>query len=571
MLKSFNKLWYILTRSEKEKAVVVLFMVIVMAIIEAAGVLSIMPFLAVLSRPSVVSDNKLLHYIYNFFSFESQIHFIIVLGVASILLVMLSSILKIITNHALNRFANLQRHYFSSRLLATYLNQPYSFFLQRNSSELSKNILSEVDQLLGDVMQPLMQLIAQGVVVFGMMVILFAYDPTIAALTLLIIGSLYFCIYQSVRSKLYQIGKERHDANEDRFKACQEALSGIKDVKITNSTQQYMEKFSKSSRLLSRHIAASDTLSQIPLFLVEATGYSCLIVLAIFLIFKNSDIAHVLPVLGLYGFAAYRMLPAAQIIYRAMARLRFADIALNNIYNDFLLSDTENKKSLEYFNSLKPIREIKLKNVSFSYPSQPDKPIIDNFNLTIPVNNSIGIIGKSGSGKSTIMDILLGLLSPSTGNLIIDDKIINSDNVMSWHRAIGYVPQHIYLADASVAENIAFGIPKDQIDMNAVKRAAETAQAHNFISSLKFGYNTDIGERGILLSGGQRQRIGIARALYRNPSVLFMDEATSALDHETETAVNQAIHELSGKKTMIIIAHRESAVAKCDTIIDLNR
>lgn len=569
MLEALKKLWQILTPFEKKKAVLVLVLVVIMAVIEAAGILSIMPFLAVLSRPTVIEDHQILNYLYETFLFDHYNNFIIVLGLCSIFIIVFSSIFKIITNHALNRFAHLQRHYFSARLLEIYLYQPYFFFLQRNTAELNKNILSEVDQLLGDVMQPLMQMIAQGVVIMGITLVLIIYDPLIAIFTLIAIGIFYFLIYQAVRSKLYKIGYERHFANEERFRACQEVLSGIKDIKITNSTQQYMTRFQISSRSLSRHIAASDTLSQIPLFLVEAVGYTGLIVLAIFLIFKSNDIAHVLPILGLYGFAAYRILPAAQIIYRAIARLRFADAVLKNIYQDFSLIKENKIKPNANQKIIQLNREIRLEQVSFAYPSAPEKEVLHNFSLTIPVNTSVGIVGKSGSGKSTVMDILLGLLPVNYGKLVIDDIEIAPNNVIGWQNLIGYVPQHIYLVDASIAENIAFGVRKDQIDMSAVYRAAQAAQASTFIQELDQGYDTNIGERGILLSGGQRQRIGIARALYRDPPVLFMDEATSALDVETEQTVNEAIQNLSSKKTMVIIAHRESSVEHCNVIVEI--
>ncbi|WP_026471560.1 ABC transporter ATP-binding protein [Alkanindiges illinoisensis] len=567
MLESLKKLWHILTPMEKRKALLVFILVLVMAGMETAGVVSIMPFLAVLARPDVIHDNAILAYIYNFFSFNNKQSFILVLGIFSIFIVLFSSLFKSITIHTLNRFANLQRYYFSFRLLSVYLQQPYIFFLQRNSAELNQNILSEVDHLLGNVLQPLLQMLSQGFIVLAMLALLFIYNPVMAFSLMLIVGSLYGLIYWLVRKHLTKIGLELHTANKERFIACQEALSGIKDVKITHSASAYMERFNRSSRIFARHLAANETLSQVPLFLVEATGYTGLILLALLLIHQSNDIAHILPVLGLYGFAAYRILPAAQIIYRAFARMRFAGATLQNIHRDLSLP------LLAKINQMAPLipqRDIQLMDVSYAYPGSQHKEILQHVNLTIPVNSSLGIVGKSGSGKSTLMDILLGLLTPQLGQLLIDDVPITADNVTGWQQSIGYVPQHIYLADASVAANIAFGVPQENIDMDAVVRTAKAAQIHDFIiSELHQGYYTTVGERGVLLSGGQRQRIGIARALYRDPPVLLMDEATSALDAETEAAVNAAINELNGKKTLIIIAHRESAVAGCNKILSL--
>ncbi|MBN8713508.1 MAG: ATP-binding cassette domain-containing protein, partial [Xanthomonadales bacterium] len=274
--------------------------------------------------------------------------------------------------------------------------------------------------------------------------------------------------------------------------------------------------------------------------------------------------------LGLYGFAAYRMLPSAQIMYRGFAKLRFSSAALDAIHADLQLPADESSATAAA-TALAPHREIRLQGVTYAYPSAPDKPVLDRFDLTIPAGSSIGIVGRTGAGKSTLMDILLGLLQPQSGTLSVDGVPIQAGNAAAWQRAIGYVPQHIYLADASVAENIAFGVPPRHIDMAAVERAARAAQIHEFVvGELKDGYATAIGDRGIRLSGGQRQRVGIARALYRDPPVLFMDEATSALDAQTEQALNDAIGQLSGHKTIVIIAHKQASLAACTAIVAID-
>jgi ABC-type multidrug transport system fused ATPase/permease subunit len=428
------------------------------------------------------------------------------------------------------------RHAISSRLLSRYLHQPYEFFLGRNPSTLGKNVLSEVDQLLFNLVQPLSQLLAQGCVVVAMTLLIFFYDPLTAACIIAVLGLLYGAIYGSVRKRLGTIGQEREVANQQRYQACNEALGGIKDVKITHSAGAYQQHFDRASRLLSRHLATSDTLGQSPLYLVEAIGYTMLIVIAMVLLLRSNDIAHVLPALGLYGFAAYRMLPAAQVMYRGFAKLKFSSAALQTIHRDLTLPETPAAAAV------KPLdlhREIRLEGIRYAYPAAPDKPVFDSFDLIIPAHTCIGIVGKSGAGKSTLMDLLLGLLRPQAGTLSVDGTPITTDNVAAWQRAIGYIPQHIYLADASVADNIGFGRAGQNIDMQAVERAARVAQIHDFvISELPDGYDTKIGDRGVRLSGGQRQRVGIARALYSDPAVLFMDEATSALDAQTEEALN---------------------------------
>ena len=481
------------------------------------------------------------------------------------MLVLASSAFKTVTQHLLNRFVHLLRHSISSRLMARYLAQPYEFFIHRNTAELSKTILAEVDMVMGNLIQPMSQVIVQGIMVLAMLGLVFAYNPLTALAIVAVVGSLYGLIYLLVRRRLKRIGSEMVEANRQRYQTCNEALQGIRDIKITHAEAAYQQRYQHASRTQARHMATNETLSQTPLYLVEATGYTGLILIALALLLKSGDVAHVLPALGLYGFAAYRMLPAAQIMYRGFARLKFASATLDSLHRDMSLPLPAAAPANQP--PIVPRQEIRLSGIRYAYPSTPGKPVLDGFDLIIPVNTSVGIQGPSGAGKSTVMDILLGLLTPQAGPLSVDGQPITAQNLPAWQAAIGYVPQHIYIADTSVAANIAFGIPPDQIDMQAVQRAARAAQIHDFvINELPQGYDTPVGDRGIRLSGGQRQRIGVARALYRDPPVLFMDEATSALDGATEAAINEAIRALSGSKTIVVIAHREASLRACEQV-----
>ena len=569
MFTTLQQLWQILTPLDKRKLLLVLALVMIMALIEAAGVVSIMPFLAVLSNPKIIESTTILKTLYIFLKSATPQQFIMYLGILSLIIVVVSTGVKILAQYALNRFSSLQRHYFSTRLLKIYLQQNYEFFIQRNSSTLIKNILSEVDQLIQIMIIPALNLMSSGVVLLAMIGILLIYNPVMAISTAGVVGGFYITIYWFVRKKLDQIGRSFIEANNERYQSCHEALGGIKDVIINDARQGYIDNFEHYSRIFARHIATRDTLGQIPLYVIETVGYGSLIILAIVLVLSGKDVSHILPVLGLYGFAAYRMLPAAQIMYRAMTQIKFAQQTLSILKTEFVLEYHEQHETQK----LKPLsfkHEIRIEQITFAYPNRLDAPVLKNFSLTIMKNSSVGIVGKSGSGKSTLMDIMLGLLQPQSGKIHIDDVELNANNLSAWQQIVGYVPQHIYLADKSIAENIAFGIPKARIDLEQVELVAQQAQIHEFIlSQLPEGYDTTVGERGVMLSGGQRQRIGIARALYKNPQILFMDEATSALDVETEQAVNEAIQSLSGQKTMVIIAHRESAVAKCDHILQL--
>jgi ABC-type multidrug transport system fused ATPase/permease subunit len=565
MFNVLGKIWAIFTPAERHKAVWMLILVVLMAMAETVSVLSIMPFLSVLGRPAIIQETPALLAVYRRFGMVDARQFIFLLGLASIALVVASSLFKTVTLHVLNRFVHMERHSISTRLLSRYLQQPYEFFLIHNPSILAKNVLSEVDQLLFELIQPLSQLLAQGTVLLAMTVLILCYDALTAVCIMATLALLYGSIYILVRKRLARIGAERQNADGRRYQACNEALGGIKDVKVTHATKAYLDHFERASHLFSRHVATNETLAQSPLYLVEATGYTGLISIALILLQRTNDIAHVLPALGLYGFAAYRMLPSAQIMYRSLAKVRFASSTLGTITDDLSLP----AEPIVTTGTAMPLRrEIRLQGIRYAYPSVPDKWILNRFDLLIPANSSVGIVGKSGAGKSTLMDILLGLLHPQEGLMSVDGVPITTGNAADWQRTIGYVPQHIYLSDSSVAENIAFGVPREAIDMVAVERAARAAQIHDFvINELQQGYATQVGDRGIRLSGGQRQRVGIARALYRDPAVLLMDEATSALDEQTEETLTEAIRHLSGSKTIIVIAHKEASLRHCQQIV----
>ncbi|SEP61387.1 ABC-type multidrug transport system, ATPase and permease component [Ectothiorhodospira magna] len=564
MAKTLKQLWAILTPHARRRFLTVLLLVLAMTAIETAGVISIMPFLAVLGNPDLVTEQPQLAALYQWMGFDSPIQFIVVLGAASATLVGLSALFKSFTTYTLFRFAHLQRHDISTRLLQTYLQQPYAWFLGRNSAGLAKSILSEVDQLGSNLLLPVIQMIAHGAVILAMLLLLIIYDPLMALLAAGIIGSLYLAIYQGVRVRLGRIGRERREANSERFQTASEALGGIKAITLTHKADTYVTRFRHPSRTYSRHLAANDTLGQIPVYLVEATGYAGLVALVLVLVWRGDDLGQILPVIGLYGFAAYRMLPAAQGVYRGFARLRFGAAALDHIHRDLHLPRRPHIPAPEPWI---PQRDIRLAGVSYAYPGSEDRPVLKDIELRIPVNHTIGIIGPTGSGKSTLLDLILGLLTPTRGQVQIDDIPLTPERAPAWHRSIGYVPQEIYLLDNTVAANIALGLSPEEIDPAALEAAAKAAQIHDFIvNELPQGYHTTVGERGIRLSGGQRQRIGIARALYHNPPVLILDEATSALDQNTEYEVIFAINQMHGNRTIIMVAHRLSTIKSCDLL-----
>ena len=574
-MPTLKKALVLLSAKEKRRGSLVLCMVVIMAVLETAGVASVMPFLSVLGNPEAVETNVILNTLYTNFGFSSVDTFIIALGSAAFLLILFSAFFRAITHYAMNRFIEMRRHSIGKRLLETYLRQPYIFFLDRHSGDMAKNILSEVDQLVLQVFRPGMQMLAYGIVLLALVTLLVIIDPWLTVGVVLTIGGLYAAIFGAVRGVLSRVGHDRARANKERFTAASEALSGIKEIKLIGVERIYLDKFTEPSSRQARHQATNRTLGEAPKFLIEAISFGGIIALILVLLTtkggaSSTTVNDIIPILGLYVFAGYRMLPAAQNIYTGMAKLRFGAAAIDNVYNDLHARSALAELTRHSPQPLIPVHNIALQIANYTYPNARH-PALQDLTLKIPIGTSVGIIGQTGAGKTTLVDLLLGLLRPTNGAILVDDTPVTDSNLRAWQQSLGYVPQDIFLTDSSVVENIALGIPEKEIDRAQVERCARMAQVHEFIiNEMPDGYDTIVGERGIRMSGGQRQRIGIARALYPNPYILVFDEATSALDHETESAVMEAINALSGQKTLIIIAHRLSTVENCQQIVELS-
>jgi len=575
-MHTYRKALALLTPTEKRRGTLVLVMVVIMALLETAGVASVMPFLSVVGDPQMVETNPILAAVYSTLGFTSVDVFLFALGAVAFGIVLFSALFRILAHYAMNRFIEMRRHSLSKRLLETYLRQPYEFFLDRHSGDMSKSILSEVDQLVENVFRPGMMLVAYSVVLLALVTLLLIVDPIIATSVAAVVGGSYAAIFLAVRPLLSRLGLERREANKARFEAAGEALGGIKDIKLLGREHAYLQRFHGPSVRQASTQAGNQTISLVPKFLIEAIGFGGIIVLSLVLLAAHGDairggLGQVLPMLGLYAFAGYRMLPAAQHIYAGLSKLRFGAAAVDGAYDD--LRQREQLAEIHKLAPapLRPNKEISLEGLSFTYPNAV-QPSLRSINLTIPVGSSLGIIGTSGAGKTTLVDVLLGLLCPDEGAIVVDGQPITDANRRAWQQTLGYVPQNIFLTDTTVAENIALGISLKDVDREQIVRCARMAQVHQFIAEqMPNGYDTVVGERGVRLSGGQRQRIGIARALYHNPAVLVFDEATSALDSETEEAVMSAIDALAGAKTLILIAHRLTTVQNCDQIVRLEQ
>jgi ATP-binding cassette, subfamily B, bacterial PglK len=550
---------------EIRKIFLLLIGMIIMAVLEVVGIASVIPFISIVSDPKVIHSNEYLSFFYQYFSFSQDYKFLIATGVFLFTILILSNAFKLFMSWNLISFTTNSTHVISARLLKLYLTQPYEFFLIRNTSDLSKNILSEVDRAIAGVVMPIMESISKIFIITFILLGLIIVDPVLAITTSLILGIVYLFIYVIVRNRLYRIGNSSTIAISECFKATNEAMLGIKELKLYGVDDKFYKKFFIPSAKQAKYKAKSSIISIFPSFALETIAFGGIVLIIIFMIGKNQTVGQVIPLLSLYALAGYRLLPALQALYRGLTNSRFNLPAFNILINDIVIASNEDYDRY-IVDDTTPFKDnLRFNNVTYTYPESKTN-VITNINFSIQSNTTVGFVGSSGAGKTTIIDILMGLLIPSDGQIEVDGSKLTSDNINNWQRNIGYVPQEIHLMDASIEENIAFSNDEFEIDRQQVIKVSKIADLHSFIEDLPNQYETNIGERGVKLSGGQRQRIGIARALYRDPSILVLDEATSSLDTITEQSVLNAINKLNHQKTIVIIAHRLSSLKCCDII-----
>lgn len=563
----------LLTRIEQKQAVLLVGMILVMAFFDVLGVASILPFMAVLANPEQVHTNVVLYATYKTagrIGINTTEQFLFALGVIVLVLLVTSLAFKIITVYVQTRFALMREYSIGKRLIEGYLHQPYSWFLNRHSADLGKTILSQVNAVIQYGMLPLMTLLAQGAVALALLILLLLVDPFLAFGVGIVLGLAYASVFIVMSNRLKRLGQACFDADKERFSSVNEAFGAAKELKVGGLEQTYIERFASHAEIYAKSQATASVISQLPRYALEVIAFGGMLLIMLYLMAQNGSFAAAVPIIALYAFAGYRLMPALQQIYGAFTQLRFISPALEALHKDFSnLQLSEVQQGC--FKQIQLTQSIRLNQVSYCYPNAKQSTL-NEINLIIPAYSTVGFVGATGSGKTTTVDIILGLLEPQAGTVSIDDQVITAANRRAWQSAIGYVPQQIYLADESVAANIAFGVNVKDIDQKAVERAAKIANLHEFVvNDLPLGYSTTVGERGVRLSGGQRQRIGIARALYHNPQVLILDEATSALDNLTEQAVMEAVNNLSHQITIILVAHRLSTVKSCDQIFLMDR
>ena len=571
VLKTLKELIGLFGRAAERKILVLAGAMVVVAVLEAASIAVVLPFIQLVLNPDEAGG------------FALDIATLLGLGGAqpvvavgwlALGLFLTSTVLSAGTSWFMFTFVASENRRLATKLLRGYVQQPYSFFLERNTTALAKNVLYELDMLSNNVLVPLGNLAGRLMMVLCIFGFLIYTDPVIAFALTVAVGGLYSVLYLSIRRPVARLSARRVASNTERFRTAHEALGSVKEAKVLGRECFFLHAFDVASAVFTRVFALNQIIGSVPRFLLEAVAIGGVLGLLVLMLQRGESGAGIVPLLGLYAAAVYRIMPALQQIYTGVTNLRFCGDLITVLRSELAMIDAHAAVVEAPEPEVEPVaftHSVELRDVSLRYAGA-ESDVLDGLSLSIPKNSSIGVVGETGSGKSTLIDVLLGLLQPQAGALLLDGVALREEQLRGWQRLIGYVPQFIYLSDSSIRNNIAFGIDASQIDQARVEEAARLAGLHEFIvNQSPEGYDTVVGERGIRLSGGQRQRIGIARALYHDPDVLILDEATSSLDNITEHGVMKAIRALSGRKTIVIVAHRLSTVQDCDQIVVIDK
>ena len=585
MRKYLSKVWYILKGSRKSLPLL-LIVFILSSVLEALGIGLIGPFLNLASNPDFLHKIPLLQWIYLQLNLQSSSQFIPIVGLVIAIVFCLKSFLYFLARKYISSFSFNQKAKLSSRLLKTYLTVPYTFYLRKNTASIINNIIVETQGFTVGCLLPLLEGIANLIVVLILVLLLSKTDLFLLVLILAVFFPIFLLFYQ-LRNQFNQWGWEATQANQEVIQIINHSLGGLKETRVIGCESYFHQQIEYQAQRMAQAATLSHTFQRLPRIVIE----TCLILFVVIFIsvsqlFFEQNIQELTSTLAVFAVASMRLIPATSQLLEAMGQIQNRSYSVDRLYLD--LKEIEKQKAIQPLESVPGFTGgnlsssqygenqtisfaeiVELNEVTYSYPGSSG-PAIDKLSLSLRKGQSIALIGKSGAGKTTLVDVILGLLEPESGNIRVDGVSVYS-NIRSWQNLIGYIPQSIFLIDDTIESNIAFGVPDRLIDPAKLERAIKAAQLEELIEQLPDGIKTVVGERGIRLSGGQRQRIGIARALYHEREILVLDEATSALDNETEKLVSEAIRSLAGTKTLIIIAHRLSTVEHCDRVYLLEK
>jgi ABC-type multidrug transport system fused ATPase/permease subunit len=576
--ESIKKLNVLFNKREKKKFLLLFLMMIIAATFETMGIGLIVPFVGIVTNPAMIHKQALLSFIYNTLHFQSTNTFIL-FGVFVLLTVYFAKNAYLLFFYYLQyRVINNQKIKLSRTMFKEYLTKPYSFHLQRNSAELLRNINGEVPKIFDGILLSTFGLLTEILVMIFILTLLMYTAPLATLVSSILLGGSVLVFLKIFRKKITYLGKENQRVSREIIKWVNQGLGASKEIKVSGKESYFVNSYNEQSQIMANNNIYKTMLDQIPRLFIETLLVAVVLATMVIIVFQGTNTSKLVATMSLFAMAAFRIMPSINRIVAMITTIRYSQPGLAVVYKD-LIEDNDGKNPTYKDDSMeqKAVRvnsgerrfrnSIKLETVYFRYPNYEEYNI-KKLSLTIPIGNSVAFVGPSGAGKTTIVDIILGLLEPEKGRVIVDGKDL-TEIFPIWKSKIGYIPQTIYLSDETIRKNVAFGIADKDIIESAVIRAIEDAQLKEFIDSLPDGLDTIVGERGVRLSGGQRQRIGIARALYHNPEILFLDEATSALDNETEKEIMKAIDGLKGEKTLIIIAHRLSTIENCDIVFKL--
>jgi len=562
-----KKVLYLLPKGDKYRIAALLAMMLGAALIEVAGIGMIPAFVSIVADPDRVMNYEPIAGLLDWLGIETQQQLLVWGGSTLVLVFVIKNIYLTIYYYVEARYAYSRFYRLSHRLMSSYMQAPYTFHLQRNTADLLRNTNSEVRLLVQQVIKPSLIITKEAVMSISIVGFLLFMEPVITFIVMILLGSGVGGFLMLTQRRVKGYGLEEQEHRRGIIKALNQGVGGIKDARVLNREAEFIEKFRYAAWRSSVLLTKKFFLSKIPKPIVETIAVAGIMLIAILMVAQGRPVTTIIPVLTLFVMATVRLMPAIQQVTKSLTKLRYNLVVVDPIYDDIVeladyrkrfLADRDKRERIELKN------KITIRDLHYSYPNS-DEQALRGVSLSIPKGASVAFTGPSGAGKTTIVDLLLGLLEPDRGMILADGQNIQ-DHLSAWQRNIGYIPQFIYLSDETLRNNIAFGIKNEEIDDEAVWKALQLAQLDELVKGLPEGLETIIGERGVRLSGGQRQRIGIARALYHNPQVLVMDEATSALDNVTEKQIIAALDELKGQRTVITIAHRLTTVMDCDRI-----
>ena len=589
ILKDFKKLFGLFNKREKVNSAILMGLILVGGVVETLGIGVILPFTTVLLDQDSAGKYPILEAVSEIRWIGGYRRFIVLMCFGLVLIFVLKSLYMFFLIYIQNRFTLNRQVAMSKKLLESYMYKPYEFFFHKNTAEMQRNVNTLVANVIQGMLMAGLSLLTELMIVACISILLLIIDPITTVCIMLALGGVSVLFYSLLRNKLDSAARRQNIFGTGMFKSVNEGLGSIKDIKVLGREGSFLARFESSGRGYAKTTAQYNLINQSPRLLIETIAVSGLVIIVVINALRNPDMNASLPTIALFGMAAIRIMPSVNRILGYATSIRFNMVHFNHIYGDLkeaganiavaggsgaggaVAGGSEVGGAAGFgHGGVEKINfsdRIEIRGLTYRYPGT-DKTILENVNMTVEKGQAVGIVGSSGSGKTTLIDILLGLLVPEQGEIQVDGKGIKNREA-GFRQNIGYVPQSVFIIDDTVAANVAFGVPEEEIDTNRVWAALGTANLKEFVESLEEGLDATVGERGLRLSGGQLQRLGIARALYGNPEILVLDEATSSLDTESERVITEAITKIGHTKTMIIIAHRLNTLEKCDVIYEV--